>query len=63
MAKRRNLLVGESNRLKGFDNDHVLKLKMRAIFRSANLWEVAENEISHLTFPTILSSKREVTKQ
>nr|PNR54317.1 hypothetical protein PHYPA_007994 [Physcomitrium patens] len=63
MAERRDLSVGESNKLEGLSNYHVWRLKIRAIFQSENSWEVVESAISPTIFLAVLPSRRHGTEQ
>ena len=55
MAEVRNIFVGETNKLDGASNYHVLGLRMRAIFRREKWWVITENKIEPLVFPAMIS--------
>jgi hypothetical protein len=51
----KDISVEESNKLEGVVNYSVWWLKMRAISRRENLWDIIENVVTPTTFPTIVS--------
>jgi hypothetical protein len=56
-----NISIGESNKLAGTSNYYVWSLKMRAILRRKNQWDVTERKIEPAAFPTNIGGSN-VTK-
>lgn len=50
----KDISVEESNKLEGVINYNVWWLKIRAISRRENLWDIIENVVTPTTFPTIV---------
>ena len=57
MADNRNVSIGESNKLEGSKNCYMWSLKMQAILRRENWWEIIQNELIPEAFPTNIGGR------
>ena len=58
MVDKRNVSIGESNKLEGASNYLAWRIKMTTLFRRERLWDITAQEVNPVVFPAAVGREQ-----